>query len=177
MDAFVSSSKPKHKLLFESSEIKDRDSIFVAAIYPISSIHEAKDAMRHHRNIVHGPKKAAHEIAAWRYMALKLGKSGTGGPSDFEVKGDYDDDGEKYGGNRILKVMASNGIIDAVVIVSRWYVALYILFQSTADTSQVRRDIARTCKVHTYRAVRIRGLHQVQEQGACRMLCVSAQGT
>jgi putative IMPACT (imprinted ancient) family translation regulator len=120
MDAFVSSTRPKPKLQFESSEIKDKDSIFVAAIYPITSAQEAREVIRHHRNIVHGPNKAAHEIAAWRYMDLKTGKSGTGGPNDFEVKGNYDDDNEKYGGNRILKVMQSNGIIDAVVIVSRW---------------------------------------------------------
>jgi putative IMPACT (imprinted ancient) family translation regulator len=120
MDAFVSSNRPKPTLLFESAEIEDRDSIFVAAIYPSASPEEAKNAIRHHKNIVHGPKKAAHEMAAWRYMVLKSGKSGLDGPGDFEVKGNSEDDGEKYGGNRILKVMQNHGIIDAVVIVSRW---------------------------------------------------------
>jgi len=121
MDAFISSTRPKPTALFESAEIQDRDSVFVASIYPATTPDEARKAINHHKNTVHGPRKAAHEMAAWRYMALKTGKSGLGGPSDFEVKGNSDDDGEKYGGNRILKVMQNQGIIDAVVIVSRWF--------------------------------------------------------
>ncbi|KAJ2965908.1 hypothetical protein NUW54_g13960 [Trametes sanguinea] len=54
-------------------------------------------------------------------MVLKPGKTGLGGPDDFEVVSGYDDDGEKYAGGRVLKVMQAEGVIDAVVIVSRWY--------------------------------------------------------
>jgi len=121
MDAFLSSTRAKLKPIFESAEVEDRDSVFVAAIYPVSTPEEAKKVIRHHKNVIHGPRKASHEMAAWRYMSLKTGKTGLGGPSDFEVKGNSEDDGEKYGGNRILKVMQNEGIIDAVVIVSRWY--------------------------------------------------------
>ena len=32
------------------------------------------------------------------------------------------DDGEEFGGRRVLRTMAEEGIIDAVVIVSRWQV-------------------------------------------------------
>ena len=31
-----------------------------------------------------------------------------------------DDDGEKYGSGKIAKVLQTEGIIDAVVVVSRW---------------------------------------------------------
>lgn len=55
-------------------------------------------------------------------MILKPGSTGLSGPDDFELKGGFDDDGEKWAGNRVLKVMQSQAVIDAVVIVSRWYV-------------------------------------------------------
>jgi len=54
-------------------------------------------------------------------MVLKRGKTGLGGEDDFEVVSGYDDDGEKWGGEKILKVMKAAGVIDAVVVVSRWY--------------------------------------------------------
>lgn len=51
---------------------------------------------------------------------LKKGKNGLGGPDDFEVRSGREDDGEQYGGVRILKGMESEATLDAVVIVSRW---------------------------------------------------------
>jgi hypothetical protein len=42
------------------------------------------------------------------------------GEDDFEMEEGSDDDGEKWGGARILKVMKEEGVIDAVVVVSRW---------------------------------------------------------
>jgi hypothetical protein len=53
-------------------------------------------------------------------MVVKKGCTGLGGPEDFEVQAGNDDDGEKWGSSKILKVMESEGVIDAVVIVSRW---------------------------------------------------------
>lgn len=55
-------------------------------------------------------------------MVLKSGRDGLGGPEDFEVQSGSDDDGEQYGGGKILRSMVSEGIIDAVVVCSRWYV-------------------------------------------------------
>ena len=40
--------------------------------------------------------------------------------------GGSEDDGEKYGGGRILKIMQREGVLDAVVIVSRWSVFLVV---------------------------------------------------
>ena len=47
-----------------------------------------------------------------------------GGPDDIEVVSGAEDDGEKYAGGRVLRVMQAEGVIDAVVVVSRWCVAL-----------------------------------------------------
>lgn len=54
-------------------------------------------------------------------MVLKSGKTGLGGPEDFEVKSGCKDDGERFAGARVLKVMETEGVIDAVVVVSRWW--------------------------------------------------------
>ena len=45
-----------------------------------------------------------------------------GGPDDIEVVSGAEDDGEKYAGGRVLRVMQAEGVIDAVVVVSRWCV-------------------------------------------------------
>lgn len=53
-------------------------------------------------------------------MALKEGKTGLMGEDDFECKDGSEDDGENWAGGRVLKVMKEEGVIDAVVIASRW---------------------------------------------------------
>jgi hypothetical protein len=53
-------------------------------------------------------------------MVLKKGKTGLHGPDDFEIQEGSEDDGERWGGDKILKAMQSEGVIDAVVVVSRW---------------------------------------------------------
>lgn len=57
-------------------------------------------------------------------MALKKGRSGLGegGDEDFEVNGGSKNDGEDGGGKRILETMKDEGVLDAVVVVSRWRV-------------------------------------------------------
>lgn len=53
---------------------------------------------------------------------LKHGRTGLSGrDDDFELNQGSKDDGERWGGERILRVMQSQGVIDAVVVVSRWY--------------------------------------------------------
>jgi len=53
-------------------------------------------------------------------MVLKKGRDGLG-VDDFEVVEGSEDDDEQWAGARILKVMKAEAVIDAVVIVSRWY--------------------------------------------------------
>ena len=120
LDSFVKTSKPPPKSLATSQEVRDRGSTFVATVYAASSPDEARRAVNHLKHVTHGARPASHEIAAWRCMVLKAGKTGLGGPDDFEVVSGSDDDGEKYAGGRVLKVMQAEGVIDAVVVVSRW---------------------------------------------------------
>ncbi|KAK7676755.1 hypothetical protein QCA50_020278 [Cerrena zonata] len=121
LDSFVISSRPPPKPTATSQEIRDRGSTFVANIFQAPSLDDARRAIDYLRNVTHSKRRATHEISAWRCMSLKGGKSGLGGPDDFEVASGSDDDGEKYAGGRILKVMQAEGALDAVVIVSRWY--------------------------------------------------------
>lgn len=120
MDAFLTTSRPVPSYVFQSSEIKDRKSIFIGSVYKATSQKEVKAAVRYHRDVVHLLNKASHEISAWRIMDVRSGKDGLVGPDDFEVASGSDDDGEKYGGSKILRVMQRHAVLDAVVIVSRW---------------------------------------------------------
>ena len=103
-----------------SQEVRDRGSIFVAKIYAAGSVKDAHRVHAHVKHTVHGAKPASHEVAAWRCMVLKQGKSGLSGPDDFELKTGSIDDGEQWAGGKVLKVMQDEGAIDAVVIASRW---------------------------------------------------------
>jgi putative IMPACT (imprinted ancient) family translation regulator len=120
LDSFVTSSKSPPQPISTSQEVRDRGSVFIANIFKATSVKQVKDAIGYLRDIAHSAKPAHHEISAWRCMVLKSGRSGLAGEDDFEVTSGYNDDGERYAGERILKVMKSLGIIDAVVIVSRW---------------------------------------------------------
>jgi len=120
LDAFIISSRPQRKPVATSQEIRDRGSTFVSYIYSASTPDDAKDCINYVKTVVHGTKKASHEIAAWRCMVLKSEKTGLGGPDDFELKTGSMDDGEKWAGEKVLKVMQNQAVIDAVVIVSRW---------------------------------------------------------
>ena len=120
LDAFISSKKPQPEPLATSQEIRDRGSIFVANIYRASTPEDAKARVNHLKHFVHRTKKATHEIAAWRCMVLKPGKSGLEGEDDFELVQRSMDDGESWAGGKVLKVMQSMAVIDAVVVVSRW---------------------------------------------------------
>lgn len=120
LESFVRSSKPFPRPVCTSQEITDRNSVFVANILRAATEDEARKAVAHLRNVIHASKPASHEMSAWRCMILKHEKTGLGGPDDFELKTGNEDDGEQYSSGKILKVMQAEGIIDAVVVVSRW---------------------------------------------------------
>lgn len=121
LDSFIISRRPQPDPVFTSQEIRDRGSTFVANVYHATSPEEAKARINHLKYILHGPKPATHEIAAWRCMVLKSGHTGLEGPDDFELRSGSTDDGESWAGSKVLKVLENQAIIDAVVIVSRWY--------------------------------------------------------
>lgn len=121
LDTFVKHSKAQPEPVATSQEIRDRSSTFVANIFKCTSEEEARSCIRHLRRVTHGAKPASHEISAWRCMVLKNEHSGLMGPDDFEVRSGSEDDGEKWAGGKVLKAMVSLAVIDAVVVVSRWY--------------------------------------------------------
>ena len=120
LESFVTFTRPPPKALFESTPISDRDSVFIAYIFRVSSPGEVHTAVTQLRKVVHASKPATHEMHAYRTMSLRAGRDGLRGPEDFELRIGAEDDGEKYGAAKILKVMESEGIIDAVVVCSRW---------------------------------------------------------
>lgn len=138
LDSFIKSSRPSPLAVGTSQEIHDRDSVFVATIYRATSVAEARKCVKHLKHVTHALNPASHEITAWRSMMLKHGKTGLSGEDDFELNSGCEDDGENWAGGKVLKVrflecaldckecscriqvMQTEGIIDAVVIVSRW---------------------------------------------------------
>ncbi|KAF9451506.1 ribosomal protein S5 domain 2-like protein [Macrolepiota fuliginosa MF-IS2] len=123
LDSYISSSKlhTSPQPIATSAEIRDRGSTFIANIFSATSPEQAKAHAKYVKQALHGNKKATHEIAAWRCMAVKPGCTGLGGPEEFEVASGSIDDGERWAGDRALKVMVNLAVIDAVVVVSRWY--------------------------------------------------------
>jgi putative IMPACT (imprinted ancient) family translation regulator len=120
LDSFITRSKPSPEPAAKSQEIRDRSSTFFAHLFRARSPQEAQACIKYLKNVLHGDKPASHEIAAWRCMTVKKGATGLGGPDDFEIQTGFDDDGEKWGGSRILKVMQNMAVIDAVIIVTRY---------------------------------------------------------
>lgn len=121
LDHFVSpEATASHPTIsFTSQEIRDRKSAFVAYVISVKDASQVRDAVAYVRR-THVSRPPAHQIAAWRFMTLKPGMTGLGGEDDFEVVSAYDDDGEQWAGGRVLNIMKQAGVMDAVVIVSRW---------------------------------------------------------
>ncbi|KIJ49361.1 hypothetical protein M422DRAFT_161382 [Sphaerobolus stellatus SS14] len=121
LDGFVKRTRPLPKPVCTSRSIQDRDSTFVAMLFRVASSTEAMATTKHVKNVIHANNPADHEMMAYRVMSLKSDRTGINGPDDFELKVGSDDDGEKYGGDRVLKIMNREGILDAVVVVTRWF--------------------------------------------------------
>lgn len=120
LDSFIQLSRPRPDPVATSQEIRDRGSTFVATLYLASTPAEARSRINHVKHVLHRSHPASHEIAAWRCMVLKHGRTGLGGPDDFELSVGRIDDGEQWAGDKVLNVMQAHGIIDAVVVLSRW---------------------------------------------------------
>ena len=125
LDTFITTKSLRPEPI-ASQEVRDRGSIFIGNICRATTLEDVKAQINHLKYYVHRQRKATHEIAAWRLMVLKAGKTGLDGPDDFELTQGSKDDGESWAGSKILKVMQNMAVIDAVVIVSRWCVLLII---------------------------------------------------
>jgi len=101
--------------IFESSSIEDRASTFVAAFSPTI----ASKTLQAHQPY----KKASHRILAWRKPSKQQSLS-TVTNSNVAAKIIYDtgsdDDGEKYAGKKLEKLLIEMNVTGAVVV-ARWY--------------------------------------------------------
>ena len=120
LDSFVTHTQPLPEPLATSAEIQDRESTFMAYVFRASTPEQARRAHSHVRRVIHAKHFATHEIMAWRCMVLKEGRTGLRGEDDFKIEEGCEDDGEQRAGGHVLRVMSSEAIMDAVVIVSRW---------------------------------------------------------
>ncbi|TXT15700.1 hypothetical protein VHUM_00203 [Vanrija humicola] len=57
---------------------------------------------------------------AARVIGLNEGKNGTGGEGDYQLLEAFDDDGEKFGGERLLRVLKEKSAVDVITICVRW---------------------------------------------------------
>lgn len=119
--------------IFESSPIEDRSSTFVGLFSPTVPAKELQN---------HSPyKKASHRILAWRKPSTQqsLAKFKTsGGPSIIYSTG-CDDDGEKYAGKKLEKLLVDLNV-EGAIVVARWYGGVLLGPVRFAHIEQVARD-------------------------------------
>ncbi|WVQ71819.1 hypothetical protein IAR50_001361 [Cryptococcus sp. DSM 104548] len=80
-----------------------------------------------------------HRMWACRSVCLRDGKNGTEGEDAYQLIESFDDDGEKFGGERILKVLNEHHAVDVLSVCVRWYggdMIGPIRFQHIATTVQ-----------------------------------------
>lgn len=97
---------------FKSSPIEDRSSTFIGVFSPIKSATELQKLPEF--------RTATHRMAAWRKISAQRTLAGPGSTSKPIYVAGSDDDGEKYGGKRIEKVLNELNI-EGAVVVTRWY--------------------------------------------------------
>ena len=123
-----------------AARIEDRSSVFIGYVYPLTNASNASISalLSHLSRIVHptipvdqlppqfrnsasSRRGSTQDMYAFRVMQLKAGRNGMGGPSDFGTAQGVEDDGEKWGGDRVMRAVRNLGASDVLVIVSRWY--------------------------------------------------------
>ena len=107
-----------------SPMIEDRKSTFVGLYSPTLSVNE----LQAHAKTEH----ATHRMVAWR----KAGSQRSLKSSQPLMESGHDDDGEKYGGKTVERVMEAMGV-QGVVVVARWYGGIML--------GPVRFDHIRNC--------------------------------
>lgn len=123
-----------------AAQIVDRSSLFVGYVYPLTTASSAyiSALLSHLTRVVHptvpvdllppqfanapaNKRGSSHDMYAYRVLELKRGRTGLAGPDDFSLQEDKEDDGERWGGDRVLRVARDEGASDVLVVVSRWY--------------------------------------------------------
>ncbi|KAL2039074.1 hypothetical protein N7G274_008123 [Stereocaulon virgatum] len=98
---------PSPPFIFQSDSIEDRSSKFTAVYSPTLSAQELQALPEY--------KEATHLIAAWRKPSAQRMLN-----SQPILETGYDDDGEKYGGKTLEKVLVGMSV-EGAVVVARWY--------------------------------------------------------
>ncbi|KAL7424122.1 hypothetical protein Q5752_001707 [Cryptotrichosporon argae] len=62
-----------------------------------------------------------HRMWAVRTLGLKEGKNGTGGEGDYQLLEAFNDDNEKYGGERVMRVLRDARAVDVLTVCCRWF--------------------------------------------------------
>ena len=102
-----SASPPQDDCIFRSSPITDRSSKFVGFFSPSLSSKKLQSLSE--------VASASHRTAAWRTVSSQRALSSQ---RLFDVG--HDDDGEKYGGKTLEKILSSTDV-EGSVVVARWY--------------------------------------------------------
>ena len=110
--ASQSAKKPPSQNIFISSPIEDRSSTFVAYY---SSVSIPAKTLQAHTDL----RTADHRIAAWRRPSPQQTLSIGSKPRQIYTTGS-DDDGEKYAGKKVEKVLNDLNA-EGVIVVARWY--------------------------------------------------------
>lgn len=105
-------SPPPNSDIFQSSPITDRSSTFLAFFSPF---HTAKELQSQH-----SISSATHKIAAWRKPSSQRALN-----SQPVLEISHDDDGEKYGGKTLEKVLVSANV-EGAIVVARWYGGVWL---------------------------------------------------
>lgn len=121
--------------IFESLPIEDRDSKFVGLF---SSVIPAKELQAHTPY-----KNASHRILAWRKPSnqqslTSFKTTADRAPQPIYTTG-YDDDGEKYAGKKLEKLLIDLNVVGAIVV-ARWYGGTLLGPVRFTHMEQVARD-------------------------------------
>ena len=127
--------------LYKSSPIDDRSSRFIAYYSPRISVKE----LQRNRDV----STAMHRIAAWRKLSTQRSLSSTP-----VYDSGHDDDGEKYGGKTLEKVLISVNITGAIVV-ARWYGGVLL--------GPVRFDHIRNCATEAITKWRMENARPVKQ--------------
>ncbi|WFD29068.1 hypothetical protein MSPP1_000073 [Malassezia sp. CBS 17886] len=123
-----------------TARVEDRNSVFIGYVYPLTNASSTQISalLDNLTKVVHptipvnslppqfqnsAPSKrgSTHDMYAYRVMELKPGRDGLGGPGDFGTAQGQENDGENWGGEKVMRVIQDMGASDVLVIVSRWY--------------------------------------------------------
>ena len=99
---------PPNTNIFRSSPIEDRTSTFIGYYSPTLSAKELQTLPEN--------KSASHKIVAWRKPSTQ--KTLPGQKAQYVIG--HDDDGEKYAGKKVEKVLESLDVMGCCVV-ARWY--------------------------------------------------------